>query len=416
MTTSCCVTVVAGNYLAYAAVLAASLRQHDEAWQFQVLVVERASPGLRALAASLNLSVVFVDELGLPDLERLAYKYDILELSTALKPSFLKRVFSQGFDRVVYLDPDIRLYGDLGPVREALDGAAIVLTPHILSPLLDGRRPSEVDFLRNGVFNLGFIGLAKHEQTSAMLDWWEARCLGLGFNDPGFGTFVDQKWADLMPALFEATRILRHPGCNVAYWNLHERQLARAASGVLVNGRPLVFFHFSGVDAAQPEHLSRHQDRFDLVAGTPLAELVGGYCEALLAAGHAQLRQHPYSFACLDDGTPISPTMRRALLCSVGQGEAQPFRTASEFQRRLRASGIAHRGDAGKPEVVNTRNLHRQAGRQRWVDRSVRLLARLFGPERTLMLLRYAAVLTRESHFASVLLGVAQSYEHREKR
>ena len=57
-----------------------------------------------------NLAVVaYAQDLGLPDFERLAYKYDVMELSTALKPTFLKRMMAEGFERVVYLDPDIEL-------------------------------------------------------------------------------------------------------------------------------------------------------------------------------------------------------------------------------------------------------------------------------------------------------------------
>src|SRR4029079_9492182 len=109
----------------------------------------------------------------------------------------------QGLDQVVYLDPDICLYDSPTPVIEAMQRAEIVLIPHALSPLLDGARPPDIDFLRTGTFNLGFAAFRRGEQSLALLDWWESRCLSHGFNDPGFGTFVDQKWLDLAPCYFD---------------------------------------------------------------------------------------------------------------------------------------------------------------------------------------------------------------------
>lgn len=416
--TLCFATIVSANYLAYARVLAASLAEHAPGAPLKLLLVERRSPALQALVAQAGLDCVFADELGLPDFERLAYKYDVLELNTALKPSFLKRLLGEGHEAVVYVDPDIRFYAPPTPLLAALQAAPIVLTPHARRPVLDGQRPSDVDFLRNGSFNLGFIGLRAHAQSRALLDWWEARCLGLGFNDVGFGTFVDQKWADLIPAYFEAAAVLRHPGCNMAYWNLHERQLQRQAGRLEVEGEPLVFFHFSGVDPQRPDQLSRHQTRHELARLPAVATLVRDYCAALGAAGHAQTRGLPYAFGSLRDGRPVSPLMRRALLCRGQEAEADPFDPASPLQQALRASGISHGQRPGDASArgVNTRNLAEQGRRLRWVNRLLRLLARLLGPERTHMLLCYAALLTREAHFPSVLLDQPLRFEHEPRR
>jgi hypothetical protein len=416
MSSTCYATIVSANYLAYAKVLAESVARHCDGAVLRVLLVERSSAALRARLAALGLEGLFADELGLPDFERIAYKYDILELNTALKPSFLKQLFAQGAERLVYLDPDICLYGALQPVHDALDQAAIVLTPHALQPLMDGRRPSDIDFLRNGVFNLGFIALRRGPQSLAMLDWWEQRCLSYGYNDVSFGTFVDQKWANLIPAYFDATRVLRHPGCNVAYWNLHERDLQRGEAGLLANGQALQFFHFSGVSPTEPGRLSKHQDRHNLEPDSVLADLVEDYCRALLAAGHAELRQLQYSFALLDDGhTRVGSLMRRAL-DAAGEGVDNPFEAAGAFQLALRSAGLQRQGQGGAAPAVNTHNLQQLGWRLRWADRSIRLLFRLIGLERGMQLLRYAAFITRESHLPSVLLRRPLRVRHEEER
>ena len=411
--TVCVTTIVAANYLAYAKVLAASLGRYGTA-PLRVLIVDRPTPEVVAAVRDSGLDCVYAQDLGLADFERIAYKYDILELSTALKPTFLKRMLAEGFERVVYLDPDIELHAPLQPVFAALDSAEIVLTPHALQPVMDGMRPSDIDFLRAGSFNLGFIAVRRGADSTALLDWWESRCLSYGFADPGHGTFVDQKWMDLAPSFFTSVHVLRHPGCNVAYWNLHERQLTREGTHTLENGGPLCFFHFSGVQMNAPGELSKHQTRHRLEPGSELARLVTSYRASLAAAGHTTFSTVRYTFGTLDDGRPISGTMRRALLASTTD-EAAPFRADSTFQRELRSAGMtAVSGDVGP--AVDTKHFDQGDRQVTTVNTLIRTLARVIGTERVLRLARYGALLTRESHLASVLLRRPLEFAHRLRR
>jgi hypothetical protein len=336
-----------------------------------------------------------------------------VELNTALKPTFLKRLLAQGHRSAVYLDPDIRVFAPPAPVLQALEHSEIVLTPHSLSPVLDGKRPSDIDFLRAGTFNLGFVAVRNGDTSRAFLDWWERRCLGLGFDDVTFGVFVDQKWVDLVPSYFPSFHVLRHPGCNVAYWNLHERTLASTDGGYAVNGQPLVFFHFSGVNPNAPQQLSKHQNRHALSPGTALARLVESYCAAVLAAGHAGYQQFPYGFARLDDGTPITPLMRRAACC-LETDATDPFSAASALQRQLRSHGLVGAGASAAGD--NTLKFNPDDRRVRLVNGLVRWLARLAGAERVSQLLRYATFLTWGSNYPAVLLNKPFDLGHRDPR
>jgi hypothetical protein len=412
----CIVTIVSGNYLAYAKVLGESVKQNVPEAEFRVLVVDRLTSDIDIAAKESGLNLTYAAELGISDIERIAYKYDIMELNTALKPTFLKRAFADGFTHVIYLDPDIQLFAPMTPVFEAMECANITLIPHALRPVLDGMRPSDVDFLRAGTFNLGFIALHSGDQTREMLDWWESRCLGLGFNDTTFGTFVDQKWIDLVPCYFQSVNILRHPGCNVAYWNLHEREISWAGGCYTVNGEQLVFFHFSGVIADRPQELSKHQTRHMLTHGSPLAGIVARYCQSLLDAGHASLSKIPYSFGRLDDGTVITSVMRRALCC-FNEAEASPFNPSSQLQRRLWVCNITPTAKiSGRQGIITTHNFNESDLRVKAVNTIIRILARLIGINRTFQLLRYASLLTREMHFSAVLMKEPLDLRHISRR
>jgi hypothetical protein len=412
---ACFATIVSPNYIAYARVLRDSIRLHAPEAAFRVLVVNSDDAATRHACAQAQLDAVFAPQLGLPDFEQLAYRFDLVELNTALKPTFLKRLFAEGFDTVTYLDPDIRVYDAMQPVDDALARSEIVLIPHSLAPVMDGLRPSDIDFLRTGAYNLGFIGLRRGAQCAALLDWWERRCLSHGFNDPGFGIFVDQKWLDLAPAYFDSVAILKHRGCNVAYWNLHERQLAHEGGRWRVNGEPLVFFHFSGVDPADASRLSRHQDRHRPAPGSALAQLVADYCASLAAAGHAGFKSLPYSYATLSDGTRITTGMRRAARVR-GVDAHDPFNPGSPLQRLLRRAGIAAPPGKVRQPQVTTLNFDPTDRRVVWFNFLLRQLARIIGASRLGELLRYATFLGWGSNSAAVLLDRPFELRHIDDR
>ena len=75
----------------------------------------------------------------------------------------------------------------------------------------------------------------------------------------------DQKWLNFVPLFFKKIAIVDHPGCNLAYWNIHERNLTRKEQNLWVNERfELIFIHLSGYKYTEPALLSRHQTRYVL--------------------------------------------------------------------------------------------------------------------------------------------------------
>ncbi|MEO8028805.1 MAG: glycosyltransferase, partial [Bryobacteraceae bacterium] len=235
------------------------------------------------------------------------FKYTILELSTAVKPYAFEHLFAAyDFDRVVYLDPDVRLYASLDAVTEALDSASIVLTPHLTCPSEDGKRPGELDILRSGAFNLGFIALARSSDAQSFLVWWQQKLYDHCVVDMPRGLFVDQKWIDLVPGMFAGVHVLRDPGYNVAYWNLAHRAISRGERGYEAAGARLAFFHFSGLDVEREDGLSIYQNRLEM-RDLPEAthQLLRAYREELLSAEYLTCRRWPYVFGKFRNGVPI---------------------------------------------------------------------------------------------------------------
>jgi glycosyltransferase involved in cell wall biosynthesis len=256
--------------------------------------------------------LVKLEDLPLANRIELCFKYSVLELATAVKPLLLQYILDQpGITRVIYLDPDILVFKPLSPLYGLLSEHAILVIPHITEPidLEDKHAPTELTFLQCGAYNLGFIGLADRSATRAMLTWWQARCEAYGVNRLREGLFVDQKWMDLVPGLFGDVLVVRDPAYNVAYWNLHGRTITLEPEPT-VNGRPLVFFHFSGYDPLVPDVVSKHQTRFRMKDLGVAKTLFSLYRDHLLAEGYREVTRWPYSHSQFDNGLAIAPIVR----------------------------------------------------------------------------------------------------------
>jgi len=302
-------TIVARNYLPHARVLAQSLAAVHPECRLTVLVIDGAAD---AADAALFHSLRFEDVL--PDADerqRLAFIYDVTELSTAVKPLLIQRLLRDGAPSVLYFDPDIQVFDSIEHLWQRTEANGILLTPHVLAPIPDdGFEASDVFVLRAGVYNLGFVGVSA--AMTDFLDWWWGRLRRYCVSDPDSGLFTDQRWMDYVSTLFPH-EVVSDPGCNVAYWNLHERRVVRTAAGFEVNGRPLRFYHFSGFDGSVPHLLSKHQGRNPriLISEEPaVRELCDEYARRVRAAGRSP-EPAAYGFSALPDGTPIDEPMRR---------------------------------------------------------------------------------------------------------
>lgn len=325
-------TVIARNYLSHATVLAESYLRHERGGRFYVLVVDGLPDGTRVEP---GLHVLVPADLELPDFYEMSFKYTVVELATAVKPSLFRFLLERrGEEELVYLDPDILITKPLDELREAWASGSVVLTPHILRPIpADGRKPSEQDILTHGAYNLGFLGLRNTAQTQELLRWWEERLRDGCRADVTQGLFVDQRWADLIPGLFPSTVLLRDDTYNVAFWNLHERALEKRGEQFLVNGRPLTFFHFSGFDPQKRRVLSRHQNRTEVLDGTALAELLDWYADAHARHGYQVSGKWQYGYARFDNGVRVNPVLRRLYLSLDKEARARfgdPFRAGGK--------------------------------------------------------------------------------------
>ncbi len=307
----CIFTIVSNNYLHYAAALFDSLQQHCPQADLVLGLCDRPH---EATSCPHAREIIAVEALGIPELSTFIYQYSILELNTAIKPYLIEKLLARGYRKVIYFDPDIRVYRSLEPLLELLEQHTAILTPHLTAPLDDDGWPSELNILQAGSYNLGFIALSNSEESLKLVRWWQRKLYKDCVVDLPRNLFVDQKWMDMAPSLFAGVHIERDAGWNLAYWNLNHRPLSRTVDGTIqANERPLLFFHFSGFAIAD-NSLSRHQNRFDKgEPGSPLRELCDEYARVLSRFGAERFAAIPYAYACFADGTLVPDAARRLI-------------------------------------------------------------------------------------------------------
>lgn len=305
-------TIVSKNYIAYARTLMASLKKYHPEYDRYLCLADEVNQSFDVSEEIFDL--VQADQLGIDTFQDMTIRYDIMEFNTAVKPFMIEWLFANtDLDAVIYLDPDIQVFSRFDRLEsELLNGASMVLTPHITQPVEDGLNPNDHHMLQSGVFNLGFIAVRRTDEAISFVRWWGRRLKTHCASDISKNLFTDQRWCDLAPCFLENLKILKNPGYNVAYWNLIQRSVELSDEGCwLVNGYPLVFFHFSGISVDQRTAVSKHQNRFKSSDIFVYKNLFERYIDALLDAGWAVCNKLPYAYSSLNEKIVLSSIIRR---------------------------------------------------------------------------------------------------------
>lgn len=306
-----CFTSATYSYLDRVRTLFESVRAHHADWHTVLVLADEEPDGFELdLSREPFNQVTHLDQLNIPEWESWAFGHDIVELCTAVKGPALVGLLDQGFDAVIYLDPDILLFSALEEVLPMLETHSAVLTPHQLTPDVSRQAiaDNEGGSLRYGIFNLGFLAVRNQQDGRRFARWWADRLGEFCIDDPEAGLFTDQKWCNHVPVFFPEVGILRHAGYNVASWNLSQRALALQPDGcITAAGQPLRFFHFSKVGSVGPDMLARYAGGNSLVH-----ELAFWYMRQLERYRAKEIPVGWWYYGRYTDGRLISTADRRA--------------------------------------------------------------------------------------------------------
>ena len=303
-------TICANNYLAHAAVLAESFKKHNPALDFYIVVADEKSDDVDYHKFHAD-NVVFINEI-IPaiDLDVLSQKFNLTEFCTAIKPDVLLYLKKMGCSYAVYLDPDIEVFDTLGYIYDLLKNHAIILTPHICSPIEMDSEPNDYHLLRSGVYNLGFVAF-NLDKSENFLRWWKERVFEYGYRIDEKGMFYDQIWMGYAPAFEDSTYLLRNLEYNVANWNLHERTLLFSDNAYYVNdlNTRLVFFHFSHFKIDDLPRIATYNESYTIDNREDIKPLYLSYKSQLEAHGIKNFENIKYAYGRAGDSGKSKETI-----------------------------------------------------------------------------------------------------------
>lgn len=240
-------TLFDANYLARGIAMSRSFQWHLPGRRLTILCIDDCTYDTMRLLESPAVSLVRLQELQLANPAAALASARGASLYGICKPLLLKWMTARlkSHACVVYIDADVYFFASAQALEREIGSAPILLSPHELPP---SRRHFEV----YGRYNGGFVSAHNDTTGAAFLDWWSACVLGRCDEDLAAGFNYDQGYLDEVPSRFPGAAVSRHPGVNVAPWNLDSRALTFHNGQARSRDEPIVFFHFHALTRVAP--------------------------------------------------------------------------------------------------------------------------------------------------------------------
>ncbi|WP_316826670.1 glycosyltransferase [Pedobacter miscanthi] len=251
-------TVATINYLPFAVSLLDSAKKYHPDFEFCICLADYITDDEIERNELMNkYPIVQLHELGADEFDFITQNYNPMQLANCSKVLFAKYFLEQvHINQVIFCDSDTFFFGPLP--KSTVNDHEIILSPHFTQPPSIDMKRQELEVLNAGLYNGGFFKLRKSAQAFRYIDWLRERSVKDCIYDFKRGYYGEQLWLNLVPLYFKDTFIERNEGVNVAYWNLHEREISEVNGSFFVNNTtPLSFFHYSGWDYFAPEEISK---------------------------------------------------------------------------------------------------------------------------------------------------------------
>ena len=226
------------NYLPRGLVLHRSLSEACDDFRLRVFCMDHGTRSILNRMRLPNLITIGIDELESydPGLRAVKPSRNSIEYCWTAKPSICLYVFKHepDLDIVTYLDGDTMFFDDPAPIFDELGDAFCLLTP---SRDPESKGPSYVT---------PSLTLRRDPRAETALGWWRQRCLEWCYDRVEDGRWSDLSYLNDWPRRFPGTRVLHHPG-SLGEWNVRYFHVSAENGRVLVDGRPLVLFHYGAL-------------------------------------------------------------------------------------------------------------------------------------------------------------------------
>lgn len=388
-------TIVAKNYLPLARALGWSLREHNKTAIEYIIFLADEEDGL--VEKEEGEVIIPVSSLGIENLKDWAFKYNVTEFCTSVKPTCFKYIFDDlKAESAIYFDPDIFVFNDLSSIFNDLENKDIVVTPHYTTMQKEYSGDQyEGMTLFVGIFNFGFVAFNNTPKNIEILDWWENRLSNQCYADRQDALHTDQKWADFLPVFAgETLHISKSLGYNLAPWNLFEREIFKDDLLLKVKNRftgkvdLLTFVHFAGYDPNDLQLI--HKDFWNLsIAKYPEYDLVRKmYNEVTASYKFKEMKSLPYSYSQFSNGDYILDYHRRLYRSLVENGTMikKPFDSDDWFYQQIKENKMITKG---KPAKLNSKNYNNFESNRNKINTLLKIAFKFLGSSKYFLLMSF---------------------------
>jgi len=388
-------TIVAKNYLPLARALSWSIKNNNNT-PVKFIIFLADEPDENIDLTHDDETIIPVSTIGITDLTDWAFKYNVTEFCTSVKPACFKYIFNQyNTEKAIYFDPDIFVFNNLDVIFNNLDERDIVITPHYVTPQINytgDQKESATLFV--GIYNFGFVAFKNTPHNLFLLNWWDNRLSDQCYADRQDSLHTDQKWADFLPVYAGDTLLIsKSTGYNLAPWNLFERDILSDGNKFLVKNKitntvePLTFVHFAGYD---PNDLGLiHKDFWDMpVTKYPSYSLVRDiYIQATNQYNFNEVRQQKYTYSTYLNNVPVLDSHRRLYRSLTENGIAigNPFSENGYFYQLLNKKRLI---SLDKPQKQSKKTYTNFDSKLNQMNRVLRTFFKLVGASRYFLLMK----------------------------
>lgn len=294
------------NYLCKAIALAESLQRHEKSeFRLYAVCLDEIS---RLILNRLKLPNVVVIPLhaieqGDEPLWEARKGRSLLEYYFTITPTVIIRLISEypEIDVLTYLDADLYFFSSPDPLFEELGPHSIMIQEHRFSPRNRHRE-------QWGKYNVGWISFRNDASGLEAVHWWREKCIEWCYARIEDGKFADQLYLDDWPARFDGVVVTQNHGAGVAPWNHDQYSFAAdGREGVIIDGSPLVFFHFHALSIKNPSVIVAEKIGYYLISEPVLKLCYLPYAYALTRAMDKAVSVLPgFSFG-IEESLVISP-------------------------------------------------------------------------------------------------------------
>jgi len=385
-------TIVAYNYLGSAITLGKSIAENDKDTDFIIIIADKKRNNIEI---GYEGKVFFAEDIGIENYEEMAFKYDVTEFATSVKPFCIEYLFDKfDYNKVLYIDPDIYVYERLEHIYERLDVCDVILTPHILDST-KAAEDIEVGLMHSGAFNLGFFGVRNSENGRCIVSWWANKLKDYAYAHPKKGLYTDQKWMNIAVAEFKGIEVLRDYSYNVAWWNFNERDISSVDGKPYVKQdsivKPVVFFHFSGYKLGIKETISKSKSYNKLENRADIEEIFNQYNAHLIASDYERYSSIQYGYIYYSNNIIISSLNRRLFgrLIEEGKRFEKPFEENGELYQLYKRNGLLSNSKDIESTNVTRKSMGQFSKYEKVVQMMLKVLKKIMGINKYELLSRY---------------------------